>query len=167
MALAEQDTRDGVIVGLIAYGTGAVVYSLFDLLASRGPLYSVNLLGLAVFRDVRDSGVLNFPVQLDLWAIFLYNGLHLSLSLLIGVAVMVLVGYAERTPQQALVMLLLIVSGFVVTIAGVGWLSIPIRPLLPWWSIIMANAVAVVTAAVYVTRRRPGILGRLVPFGGG
>jgi hypothetical protein len=166
MGLSEQDTRDGLVVGLIAYASVAVFYSAFDFLAARGTLYTVNLLGQAVFRGLRDPGVLQYPVPLDRTAIFLYNGLHLVLSLAIGLVVMRFVGQAERQPALARPMLLLVVSGFVVTIIGVGALSTSIRSVLPWWSILVANSLAVTLAALYVGRRRPGIWGRLVLVAG-
>jgi hypothetical protein len=164
MASLEQDTRDGLVVGLIAYASVAVFYSAFDFLAARGSLYTVNLLGQAVFRGLRDPGVLYTPVPLDLNAIFLYNGLHLVLSLAIGLVVMRFVGLAERKPALAWPMVFVIVSGFVVTILGVGALSASIRSVLPWWSIVVANSLAVAMAALYVVRRRPGVWGRLVPL---
>ena len=156
--------RDGVVVGVIAYAAVAVFYGIFDFLASREALYTVNLLGRAVFRGLRDRTVLQLPVGLDLTAIFLYNGLHLVLSILIGIVVVQLVGHAQRNPPRAWLMLLLIVSGFVVTILGVGWLTRPIRPVLPWWSIVAANSSAVVLAATFLIHKRPGVLGSVVPF---
>lgn len=164
MASLRRDTRDGLVVGLIAYAAVAAFYSAFDFLAARGTLYTVNLLGQAAFRGLRDPGVLYTPMALDFTAVFLYNGLHLLLSLAIGLVVMRFVGLAEGRPALAWPMLLLIVAGFVVTIVGVGMLSTPIRPVLPWWSIVVANTLAVALAAVYVMRRRPGVLGRLVPL---
>src|SRR5512133_3827029 len=53
--------RDGLIVGLIAYAAVAVFYSAFDLLASRGTLFTVNVLGQALFKGLRDPSVLQFP----------------------------------------------------------------------------------------------------------
>src|SRR5512133_2531913 len=53
--------RDGVIVGLIAYAAVAVFYSVFDVLASRGTLFTVNVLGQALFKGLRDPSVLQFP----------------------------------------------------------------------------------------------------------
>jgi hypothetical protein len=162
MTSSNKNTRDGLVVGLIAYAAVAAFYSAFDFLAARGTLYTVNLLGQAVFRGLRDPGVLYTPIPLDSTAIFLYNGLHLVLSLAIGLVVMRFVGLAERHPPLAWPMLLLIVAGFVATILGVGILSTSIRSVLPWWSIVVANSLAVATAAVYVLRRRPGIWRRLV-----
>lgn len=164
MTSSEHETRDGLILGLIAYSSVAVFYALFDLLATRGLLYTVNLLGRAAFRGLRDPAVLQFPVAIDAMAVFLYNGVHLVLSLVIGLIVVRLVGRAERTPGQALPMLAVIVAGFVATVIGVGLLSTSIRVVLPWWSIIVANASAVVAGAFFLSRRRPGVVGRLVPL---
>jgi hypothetical protein len=162
MVSASRGWRDGIVVGLIAYAAVAVFYSFFDLLAARGSLYTVSMLGKAVFRDLRDPGVLQYPVRPDLAAVFWYNGLHLLVSLAIGLVVVGLIEHAERHPARARLVLLTIVSGFVVTILGVGWLTAPMRPVLPWWSIVVANGLATLLAACYLLRRRPGLWGRLV-----
>jgi hypothetical protein len=166
MSAGRHGLRDGIAVGLIAYAGVAVFYALFDFLAARGALYTVNLLGLAVFRGVRDPGVTQLPIPLDMTAIFWYNALHLVLSLAIGLFVTRLVGQAENNPTQRGIILFVIVAGFVITIYGVGVLSTPIRSVLPWWSIVVANALATALAALYLVRRRPGLLSRLMPFPG-
>jgi len=101
------------------------------------------------------------PIQIDPTAIFWYNALHLVISLAIGLIVVRLVEQAERHPSQALLMVRLIAAGFVVTIIVVGVLSAPMRPVLPWWSIVVANALATVLAGVYLIRKRPGLRGCL------
>jgi hypothetical protein len=166
MSAEQRGVRDGIAVGVIAYAGVAVFYALFDFLAARGALYTVNLLGLAVFRGVRDPGVTQLPIPLDMTAIFWYNALHLVLSLAIGLFVTRLVGQAENNPTQRGIILFVIVAGFVITIYGVGVLSTPIRSVLPWWSIVVANALATALAALYLVRRRPGLLSRLMPFPG-
>jgi hypothetical protein len=40
------------------------------------------------------------------------------------------------------------------------------RPLLPWWSIVAANAFAALLAGLYLLRRRPGLPARLLHFAG-
>lgn len=163
MTSSEHDTRDGLVLGLIAYASVAAFYAAFDVAATRGPLYTVNLLGRAAFRGLRDPGVLQFPVAIDSNAVFLYNGVHLVLSLAIGLVVARLVGRAERVPAQAPAIVAVIVAGFLATVLGVGILSAPIRVVLPWWSIVVANASAVVAGALFLSHRRPGVVGRLVP----
>jgi len=164
VATMRRTIRDGLIVGLIAYASVAAFYAVFDLLAARGALYTVDLLGKSVFRGLRDRAILGLPIELDVSAIAWYNALHLLVSLAIGLIVTGLVAYSERHPSRGPVVLLVIVAGFVVTIVAVGLLTSPIRPLLPWWSIVAANALAVLLAGTYLTRRRPGVWGRVILF---
>jgi hypothetical protein len=164
MSPAARTLREGLVVGLIAYVAVAAFYALFDLLAARGSLYTLNLLGKAVFRGLRDPAVLQLPVQPDVGAMALYNALHLGISLAIGLTVTRLAAQAERRPGQAQLAGLTIVTGFFVTILGIGLLSTPIRPVLPWWSIVVANALAVLLAGSYLIRKHPGTWRRLIPF---
>lgn len=154
--------RLGLIVGLIGYATVAIFYAVFDLLAARGALYTVDLLGKSVFKGLRDTAVLGLPIQLDFGAIAWYNTLHFLVSLAIGLVVTGFVDFAERQPSRAHLVTIVIVAGFVVTIVAVGILTAPIRPLLPWWSIVVANALAVIVAGAYLLQKRPGTWRRMV-----
>ena len=153
--------RDGIVVGLIGYASVALFYSAFDMLASRGMFYTVNLLGKALFRGLRDPAVLMFPMQLDASAAFLYNAVHLAAALIIGVVVTALVAMAEQQPSRRTVVRVILVLGFFVTVAVVATLTTPIRPLLPMWSVIASNAFAAVIAGAYLLSRRPGLWGKL------
>ena len=166
MATESRILRDGLIVGIIGYSSVAALYAAFDIVAARGILYTVDLLGKSVFRGARDTGVLGVPIQLDVTTIFWYNALHLLVSLAIGLIVIGLVEQAERRPSQAPIITFTIVAGFIVTIIAVGWLSTPIRPLLPWWSIVVSNALASLLAGMYLLRQHPGVLRRLTFFAG-
>ena len=166
MLPTSRTVREGMVVGLIAYASVAMFYSAFDLLASRGTLYTVNILGMALFRGLRDPAVRQLPIALDVTAIFWYNGFHLLASLAIGLIVTSLVEHAERHPSQVHLVLLTIVAGFVLTVLGIGFLTSPMRPVLPWWSIVLANGLATVLAGWYLVRRRPGLPGRLLSFTG-
>ncbi len=149
--------RDGLVVGLIAYLAVAVFYALFDQLAARGMLFTVNVLGMTLFQGLRDPSVLETPLAIEAGPIFWYNGLHLVISLIIGVTVVGLVDMAERYPARARMVLFVLVAGFVVTVTAIGVLSTPIRQVLPWWSIVVANVLAVLLSASYLLRKRPGI----------
>ncbi len=166
MAPASRTMRDGLVAGLIAYASVAVFYIAFDLLASRGMLYTVNLLGEAVFKGLRDPGVLQYPLQPDMTVIFWYNGLHLLIALAIGLIVTGLVDQTERHPSQTRLVMLTIVAGFIVTVIAVGLLTSPMRPVLPWWSIVVANILASLLAGAYLVLKRPGLLQRLIPLVG-
>ena len=166
MITARGTVRDGLVVGLIGYASVALFYSGFDVLAARDPLYTVDLLGKAVFRGLRDPGVLLFPLPLDGTAIFLYNAFHLVMAVVIGLVVTALASDAERHPGRARLVMFTLIAGFVVTIAIVGLLTAPMRPVLPWWSIVVANALAVVVAGLYLVRQRPLLWHRLTLVGG-
>lgn len=162
MSPSSRTMGEGMVVGLIAYASVAVFYSAFDLLAARGTLYTVDLLGKTVFRGLRDPGVLQLPIRPDLTALLAYNALHLLISLAIGLIVIRLIEQAERHPSQARPVLFVMAAGFVLTILGVGVLTTPMRPVLPWWSIVVANVFATLLAGVYLLRKRPGLWGRLI-----
>ena len=163
MVAGNRTIRDGLIVGLIAYASVALFYSAFDLLAARGLLYTVDLLGRAMFEGLRDPAVLMFTLERHWTAIFLYNAFHLALSLAIGLLVSTLIDHAERHPSQALLVMVMIVAGGVLTVFGVAYLTESMRPVLPWWSIVVANALAALLAGVYLLRRRPGLWHRVGP----
>jgi hypothetical protein len=163
MSGARGTIRDGLVVGFVASVAVAVFYAVFDLLAARGALHTPTVLGSAVFRGLRDPTVLQLPLAPDTAAVVWYSLLHLALSLVIGLMVMTLVADAERTPSHAPMVLSIIVAGFFVTVLAVGYLTRDMRPVLPWWSIVAANLLAVVVASEYVVRRHPGIFTRLVP----
>jgi hypothetical protein len=152
-------------VGLIASASVALFYAVFDLLAARGAFFTVDLLGKAVFRGLRDPSILLLPVRPDPRVIFEYNALHLLVSLVIGLIVTALVDYAERHPSRARGVAVFVAAGFFVTVLVVGRLTDSIRPLVPWWSIVFANALAVLLAGSYLVRKRPGIVRRMLSSG--
>lgn len=153
--------RDGVVVGLIAYGSVILVYTVLDLLSGHGPFFTVNLLGSAVLAG---GGVgLDPSAPLNVTSVALFSGLHLALSLGIGVVVLQLIAFAEREQRQALVVMLALVSGFAVTVAVIGWWSVPFREYFSWASIILANVVAVSLSTIYLLRNRPDVVERVVP----
>jgi hypothetical protein len=153
--------RDGVVVGLIGYAAVAIFYSVFDFLAARGALYTVNLLGKAVFRGLRDPSVLMFPMATDWQAVFEYNALHLVVSLAIGIVVTMLVSTGDENPAARGWIRFVVVCGFFVTVIVIATLTTPIRPLLPMWSVVGANVLATVLAGAYLLSRRPGLWSRL------
>ena len=153
--------RQGVQVGLIAFVAVALFYAAFDVLASRGALSSVNQLGRAVFRGVRDTGGLGLPTPVDAGAVIAYTALHLALSLLIGLVVLRIVHAFVTGALGRPLFVGIIVGGGAVTVGVVGAVSGPLRVVLPWWSIVVANLLAAGTAGVAVLGWRPDLVSRL------
>ncbi len=157
MTLINRTIRDALVVGIIGFCSVAVFYAIFDLLAARGALYTVDLLGKTLFRGLRDPGILGLPLQVDMSVIFWYSWLHLLISIIVGFVVASLLEQSERQPSQARFIFSIIVAGFVITVVAVGLLTTSIRPMLPWWSIVATNLFAVIMAGAYLLRSRPGI----------
>jgi hypothetical protein len=134
------------------------------LIAARGFIHTVDLLGKAVFRGLRDPAILQLPVTPDMSAVLLFSAFHLAVSLAIGLLVSGLVEYAVRHPARSRVVAIVIICGFFVTVGVVGMLTEPFRALVPWWSIVLANALAVLWAGAFLVRRRPGV-GKLLLHG--
>jgi hypothetical protein len=153
--------REGIVTGLIAYIAVAVFYFAFDLFAARGALFTVNRIGQLMLHGSAGIATTEAALAIDISAVIGYSAVHLVASLVIGIMVCRLVHEAELQPMLAQVALLFIVAGFAGTIAGVGLLSTSIRDVLPWWSIIAANALAVLVAGLVLIRRHPEFLGRM------
>jgi hypothetical protein len=162
MSMTKRIVREGLVVGLIGFAAVALFYAAFDFLAARGFLFTVNLLGQAVFYGLRDPSVLATPIAIDLTAVILYTVLHLLVALVIGLVVAWLVAQLEGPPAQTRLAVLVIVAGFFVTIFGIGMVSSPIKALLPWWSVVLANVLAVAVAGAYLLGRHPGLTRRLI-----
>jgi hypothetical protein len=165
MSLTNRTVREGLVVGFIGFGAVALFYAAFDFLAARGFLFTVNLLGQAVFYGLRDPSVLETPFPVDRNAVIMYTILHLLVALAIGQVVAWLAAQLEGPPAQARLAVLVIVAGFFVTVFGIGMVSSPIRVLLPWWSVVLANLLAVAVAGAYLLGRHPGLARRLVLSG--
>lgn len=157
--------RDGLLLGSLAFLTVAFFYAAFDFLAARGPLFTVDLLGKALFRGLRDPAVLNLPVEPDTTAVVLYTALHLAASLAIGLVVAWLLDVVGRGGSAAWLARGAVVVGFAVTVTVAWAMTVPLRPLLPQWSIVAANALAVVVAGSVFAARRPGAVRRFVGIG--
>jgi hypothetical protein len=158
MSTSTRWAREGCLIGGLAFVAVAAFYGIFDLVGGRGLLYTVNQLGLVLLRGPGEITAAGSAWPIYPTAIAAYSVIHLLASLAVGVVVCRLVHEAELRPMQAQVALLFIVAGFAGTIALVGLVSVPIREVLPWWSIVAANAIAVLVAGTVMLRRHPSFL---------
>jgi hypothetical protein len=157
--------REGVYVGLIGYAAVAVFYAFFDLLAGRGAVFTLNLLGKFFFRGVRDPAVLTLPIAPDVGAMVAYNFVHLVAALGVGLFVAWLVSRVEERPSAGVPVLLVMAVGYVLTVLTVDRLSHTVGALLPLWSIVVVNTLAALGGGVFLWRAHPGLWGRVT--GGG
>jgi len=157
MFLSGKTIKEGLIIGFIGYATVAILYAIFDMIAARGFLFTVDLLGKVLFRDFLTSDIVKSPAAIDLAAIFWYNIFHLLTALIIGLLVISFVELTDRQPAQGQFILFILVLGFVLTVVVVTFMTSPVNTFIPWWSIFIANILSVVTASYYLFKRHPGI----------
>ena len=157
MLLSAKTIKEGIIIGFIGYASVALLYVFFDIIAARGLLFTVDILGKALFRGLLDPLAMAEPAALDLEAIFWYNIFHLVTALIIGLLVISFVDLTDRKPSQGQFILFTLFLGFVITVVVVSFLTSPISDFLPWWSVIIANSISVVCSSYYLFKKHPGI----------
>jgi len=157
VARTTRTVREGLVVGLIGYAAVAVFFTVFDLLAGRGPVFTLNVLGRVVFRGARDPAILQLPIPADVTAMVMYNFFHLSVALAVGVFAAWLVGRVEAKPERGLLALMVILAGYVATVLAVARLSRGIEPLLPFWTIVVVNTLAAIGGGAYLWHAHPGL----------
>jgi hypothetical protein len=153
--------REGLIVGVVGYAVVAVFFTVFDLLAGRGAVSTLNLLGKMVFRGIRDPAILQLPIAADPTAMVGYNFLHLFISLAVGLLVAWLVGQVEERPTLGYPVLGVLIAGYFVTIAVVSLFAEDVSQLLPWWTIVTVSTLAFIGGGVVLIRGHAGLLGRV------
>ena len=161
MTRSRRTLWDGLTAGLIGYAAVAVFYAMFDVLAARGTLFTLDLLGKATFRGVRDPALLLLPQEPDLIAMLAYNFLHLGVALAVGLFVAWLLGRVEVRPAIGQAVFVLLLAGYLVTIAVVGALGRQFLSLLPWWTIVASNTLAAGLAGAYLLKVHPGLWDRV------
>ncbi|HSG07031.1 MAG TPA: hypothetical protein VLA36_01650 [Longimicrobiales bacterium] len=161
MARTRSTVREGIVVGLIGFTAVALFYTLFDLLAGQGFLFTLNLLGKVIFRGVRDPAVLQLPIARDVGAMAAYNCLHLVVSMAVGLFVSWLVDLVEESPRRGRPVALVMAAGYVATVSAVALFARDVAPLIPFWSVVAVNTLAALGGGLYLWRTHPGLWGRV------
>lgn len=147
--------REGIILGIIGYMAVAIFYAFLDLLAGRGATFTLNLMGQVVFRGARDPAILQLPIPSDVGAMVMYNFLHLGVALAVGCFVAWLVSQVEERPELGIPVLGLLLAGYLVTISAIRAITQTVAPLLPFWSIVVANSLVALGGCVYLWWAHP------------
>ena len=147
----------GVVTGLIGAAVVAVWFFIVDL-ASGAPLRTPTALGAALLLGASAPG--EMAVSFGLVAV--YTVVHVAAFVIAGIVFVALAEQVERTPAMALLVLLaaILLEGLFVATIGVGaqW----VLGTLGWWSVAVANALAVLAMAWQVWRTHPLLQRRLL-----
>ncbi len=148
----ENDRRwvvEGLVAGLIGYVTVAALFAGLNVLSGDGVFRTAALLGSALFFGLGEGGD---PVAGPA-PIVAYNGLHILVSLLIGLGAAWLVYRTERNRPLWYVVLFVLLAGFIYSVVVMGMFAAEIAHLLSWPVIVAANVAAGITAGGYLWGR--------------
>jgi hypothetical protein len=142
---------DGFEAGVLGAIVVALWFLLIDSLAGR-PFFTPSLLGTALTRGV-DVALREPSVSVGM--VYAYTGIHFVLFILFGILVASLVVQYERTP---VIGYLLVVAAVVFELAFLIFILAFAEPLLagiPWWGVLVGNALAIVAMGLYFRARHP------------
>ena len=148
---------EGLVTGLIGYVTVVALFGVLNLLAGEAIFHTAALLGSALFFGLRDASALTT----DPGPIIAYNGIHIFVSLLIGLGASWLVFQADKNRPLWFVVFFVFLAGFIYSLVIMGVLAAELVPLLSWPVILVANLAAGATAGGYLWLRHRKLLTEL------
>ncbi|OLC08997.1 MAG: hypothetical protein AUJ01_14070 [Acidobacteria bacterium 13_1_40CM_3_65_5] len=147
----------GVVNGLIGAAVVAVWFFVLDL-ASGTPLRTPAALGSALLLGAAGPG----EIVATFGLVAAYTVVHIAAFVIAGVVFVALAEHVERVPAMALLVLLtaILFEGLILATIGVGaqW----VLGTVGWWSVAVANLLAVLAMGWQVWRTHPLLQRRLL-----
>ena len=149
--------EDGLLTGLVGAGLVAAWFLLLDCIRGA-PFFTPSLLGSVVFDHNTTPG----PVVISTKNVFAYSGLHVILFLVVGWGLAWMFREFELHPQFGLIYLLLY-GLFEAIIFALELSMVPgVLGLLGTWAVAVGNVLSAVGMFVFLLRRHPRAIQRLV-----
>jgi hypothetical protein len=147
----------GVINGLVGAAVVAAWFFVLDLISGH-PFRTPAALGSGLLMGAAGPGEIGVTFGL----VAAYTVLHVAAFVIAGVVFVALAEQVERVPAMALLVLLtaILLDGLVLATLGVGaqW----VLGTVGWWSVIVANVLAVLAMGWQVWRTHPVLQRRLL-----
>ena len=143
--------REGLITGLIGAAVVAVWFLIIDLVQGR-PLATPSVLGQVILYRL-STPVITPP---DTAAVIAYTLLHIGAFVLFGIAVTHLVHLAMSSPLARFGLMMVAVV-FEVFFLIMIYAAFNLTSLFPWWSVLAANTLSLVSMGYYLKRSHPGL----------
>jgi hypothetical protein len=149
----------GCIAGLLAYAVIVVLYAVGNLLVGRSPLTTASTLGGALFPYLTDPAG-----GISITAAIAYNGVHMVGSMFLGMVSAWLLHELDLHPAIWYPVFFIATAAVIFVTVYVALLVTEFSEATSWLSIVMANAVALLSALVYLWRMHPGLGERIARF---
>jgi hypothetical protein len=142
----------GVIAGVIGYATVVLFFSLLSMAGGRSPFEIPSAMGSALLLGGAENGV-----GVEAGAVLAFNGVHMLLSLGVGLVVAWLLYEAERHYQLWYVVTLLLIGGFIIALLAMGVLGSELARAVSWSSVLVANILWAITMGGYLYQYHRGL----------
>ncbi len=144
----------GLLAGLIGYVTVVALFGFINVVGGEAVFHTAALLGSALFFGARGAA----EVVAGPGPIIAYNGVHMLVSLVIGLGAAWLIFQTEKNHPLWFIVFFVFLAGFIYSVALVGVLVAEVVELLSWPVIVIANVAAGVTAGGYLWWRHSRLL---------
>jgi len=161
-ASRERIVFEGLIAGLLAYLAVAVVFAGADLLLGRALFATPAMIGSVLFYGAREPTAL-----VSAGPVAAANGLHLLLSVAVGLAAALVVEETERHPQFFYATFFVVVVFLFASTAVLLGVPSAVARAAPWTVTLIANFLGLVVGGLYLWRAHPRLRARLDSLGGG
>lgn len=145
---------EGLVTGLIGYLTVVLLFAVLNVVSGQEVFHTAALMGSALFFGAREVGE-KVPGPGPILA---YNGVHMFVSLLLGLGAGWLVFQAEKNRPLWYVIFFIFLAGFIFSVSMVGVFATEMAGLLSWPLILVANVTAGMTAGGYLWWRHVKLL---------
>lgn len=145
---------EGIVAGLLGFGSVVLFFLALNLVRGEPPLETVARLGAPLVPGEGEGGG-------RVAAAFAYNGVHLVVSLGVGLFAAWLVHEAEAHRSLWYVFFFVFMAATFYGIVVMGVWGSEILAALGWREIVAANALWAGSILVYILRSHPGLRARL------
>lgn len=145
---------EGFVAGLLAFASVALFFAVLNLIRGEPPLETVARLGAPL---VPGEGGEDDRVA----AIFAYNGVHLAVSLTVGLFAAWLIHEAELHRNLWYVFFSVFIAAGFYSIVIMGVVGAELLSAVGWSDVVGANALWAATILVYLLRRHRDLGARL------
>lgn len=148
--------REGMVAGVCGYIAVVLVVTIVDVLSGRAALHTAAHLGAWLFHPVEDA--LTGPG----WpSAFAYNGLHLVVSLFVGIVAATMVALSERMTGFWYVALMVLIALAIYTIGVLGAIAVEFKGITDWPTAVLGTGAWLTGITVYLRFAHPRLMGQM------
>ncbi len=148
--------REGILAGVCGYAAVVLAVTAVDLLSGRAALHTAAQLGAWLFHPVEDA--LTDPGWPSTLA---YNGLHLVLSLLVGIVAATMVSLSERITGFWYAGLTLLIAMGIYTVGALGAIAVEFKDITDWPTAVVGTASWLIGITFYLRIAHPRLAAQM------